>query len=180
MAQTIPVRFSYSNRRRRPKQNGRNVNNLISVRLNNSVETSGQFKCRTLPSFALINARSLLPKVDELAALVDSNGMDIVAITESWLHKDIDDNLLSISGYNIHRNDRTFSRVVVYVFIAHKIFLVSEDLISKIQILSVFGYGFVLHACQDPSRPLLFALCTTPLAEPLKNWLTLKNTWRIQ
>ena len=36
--------------------------------------------------------------------------MDIVAITESWLHKDIDDNLLSISGYNIHRNDRTFSR----------------------------------------------------------------------
>ena len=51
-----------------------------------------------------------MPKVDELAVLVDNSGMDIVAITESWLHKDIDDNLLSFSGYNIHRNDRTFSR----------------------------------------------------------------------
>ena len=62
--------------------------------------------------------------------------------------------------------------VVVYVFIAHKIFLVSEDLNSKLQILSIFGYGFVLHACQDPSRPLLFALCTTPsgrTAEELVN-----------
>ena len=110
MAQTIPVRFSYSNRRRRPKQNRRNVNSLISVRLNNWTETTSQFKSPTLPSFGLINARSLLPKVDELAVFVDNSGMDIVAITESWLHKDIDDNLLSISGYNVHRNDRTFSR----------------------------------------------------------------------
>ena len=71
---------------------------------------TGQFKSPTLPSFGLINTRSLLPKVDELAVLMDNSGMDIVAITESWLHKDIDGNLLSISDYNIHRNDRTFSR----------------------------------------------------------------------
>ena len=36
--------------------------------------------------------------------------MDLVAITESWLHKDIADILISISGYNIHCNDRTGSR----------------------------------------------------------------------
>ena len=110
MAQTIRVRFSYFNRQRRSKQNRRNVNNLISVRLDNLMETTCQFKSPTLTSFGLINARSLLPKVDELAVLVDDSEMDIVDITESWLHKDIDDNLLSISGYNIHRNDRTFSR----------------------------------------------------------------------
>ena len=72
MAQTIPVRFSYPNRRRRPKLNRRHVNNLISVRLNNLAETTGQFKSRTLPSFGLINARSLLHKVDKLAVLMDS------------------------------------------------------------------------------------------------------------
>jgi hypothetical protein len=40
--------------------------------------------------------------------------MDLVAITESWLHKDIDDILISISGCNIHRNDRTGGGVCLY------------------------------------------------------------------
>ena len=38
-----------------------------------------------LPSFLLINARSLLPKIDDLTAFLSANPVDLVAITESWL-----------------------------------------------------------------------------------------------
>jgi hypothetical protein len=54
-----------------------------------------------LPKLALINARSLLPKVDELIANLSINTVNLVAVTETWLNDDIEDNLVSIRGYNI-------------------------------------------------------------------------------
>lgn len=62
------------------------------------------------PSFFLINARSLLPKIDELTALLSVNPVDLVAITEPWLNNDIQDSLLHINGFNLFRNDRTTRR----------------------------------------------------------------------
>ena len=75
---------------------------------NNVVHNSGYNKF--LPSFCLMNVRSLLPKIDELSAFASSTPMDIIAITESWLNEDIDNNILSINGFNIHRNDRSTGR----------------------------------------------------------------------
>ena len=57
------------------------------------------------PSFLLKNARSLLPKIDELTSLLSTNPVDLVAITESWLHNDVQDSLLHINGFNLFRND---------------------------------------------------------------------------
>jgi hypothetical protein len=57
---------------------------------NNVVHNSG-FKF--LPSFCLMNVRSLLPKIDELSAFASSTPMDIIVITESWLNEDIDNNI---------------------------------------------------------------------------------------
>ena len=71
-----------------------------------------------LPKLALINARSLLPKVDELIANLSVNTVNLVAVTETWLNDDIEDNLVSISGYNIFRRDRPYRRgggVCVYL-----------------------------------------------------------------
>jgi hypothetical protein len=71
-----------------------------------------------LPGFYLLNARSLLPKIDELTALLSANDIDLVAITESWLNKDIDNSLLSISGFNLFRKDRVpYQRGAGYAFI---------------------------------------------------------------
>ncbi len=100
MAHTIPVRISYRNRRHRPKQNMWNASNLIRVRQFNPVETNKVTK-PMLPKLALINARSLLPKVDELIANLSVNTVNLVAVTETWLNDDIEDNLVSIRGYNI-------------------------------------------------------------------------------
>lgn len=52
----------------------------------------------------------LFPKLDELTALLATNPADLVAITESWLHEEIDDILLSVSGFNIFRKDPTSGR----------------------------------------------------------------------
>jgi hypothetical protein len=65
----------------------RNVNNLIQIKTNNFNNVSKQAQL-TLPSFYLLNARSLLPKIDELTALISTQPVDIVVVTESWLRKD--------------------------------------------------------------------------------------------
>ena len=59
-----------------------------------------------LPSFHLINARSLHAKVDELRTFLLCEPVDIIAITESWLH----DDLIAVEGFKIYRNDRSHSR----------------------------------------------------------------------
>ena len=58
-------------------------------------------KQSSLPTFCLVKARSLLPKLDELSVLLATNVVDFVAITETWLNGDFEDHLLSICGYNI-------------------------------------------------------------------------------
>ena len=57
-----------------------------------------------------MNVQSLLLKIDELCAFVSSAPIDIIAITESWLNEDIDNNILSTNAFNIHRNDRSTGR----------------------------------------------------------------------
>lgn len=47
------------------------------------------------------NARSLIPKLDELCAIVEAHNPDVVSIVESWLCADIPDNEISIPGYHV-------------------------------------------------------------------------------
>ena len=59
----------------------RNMNNLVQIKISNvnvTKQTQG-----SLPSFYLLNARSLLSKVDELTGLIYTKPVDIVAVTES-------------------------------------------------------------------------------------------------
>lgn len=57
-----------------------------------------------------INVRSLLPKIDSIRNDFKGSNIDVLCITESWLHWEIPDNLVSIAGYQLYRNDRTYSR----------------------------------------------------------------------
>ena len=52
------------------------------------------------------NARSLLPKLDNLAAVCVTCNPDIVCIVESWLSDDIQDNEMSLPNYSVVRLDR--------------------------------------------------------------------------
>ena len=94
----------------------RNMNNLVRIKISNvnvTKQTQG-----SLPSFYLLNARSLLSKVDELTGLIYTKPVDIVAVTESWLHNTIENRLLQLNDYNLFRKDRITGRgggVCVYV-----------------------------------------------------------------
>ena len=52
------------------------------------------------------NAKSILPKLDELVSLIDAHTPDLICIVESWLDKGITDLEIAIPGYISLRSDR--------------------------------------------------------------------------
>ena len=50
---------------------------------------------------------SLAPKINEIRKVVQNANLDLVCITESWLKDHIDNNSVTISGYNMICLDRT-------------------------------------------------------------------------
>ena len=52
------------------------------------------------------NARSILPKHDELQTIVSTRKPDILCIVETWLYEDILDSEVSLQGYKLFRLDR--------------------------------------------------------------------------
>ena len=52
------------------------------------------------------NARSLLPKLDDLKVLSETQFPDIICVVETWLSSDISDSELEITNYQIFRRDR--------------------------------------------------------------------------
>ena len=60
---------------------------------------------------AHINIRSLRNKVEEIEILLNICPFDILAITETYLDKKIDNRRLEIENYKIIRRDRTTGQV---------------------------------------------------------------------
>lgn len=71
-------------------------------------------KCFTSPSrnpvIMLLNARSLLPKVDELRLVTNIRRPTIICITETWLNDTVDSCNVGIDGYELCRMDRCYRR----------------------------------------------------------------------
>jgi hypothetical protein len=54
----------------------------------------------------LSNIMSLAPKIEELHAYIANASVDILCIVETWLQNHIDDNIVSLLGFNLIRRDR--------------------------------------------------------------------------
>ena len=67
------------------------------------VSSHGESQSLSIPYF---NARSILPKLDQLRALCAVDSPDIVCVVETWLDRDISDNELVVEGYRVVRKDR--------------------------------------------------------------------------
>ena len=90
------------------------------------------------------NARSLIPKLDELCALVEIHNPDVISIVESWLCADIPDNEISIPGYHIFRKDRNRHGGGVLLYIKD-IFVFRElpvDHCNNLEVLPILKLGF--------------------------------------
>ena len=74
-------------------------------------------------SIGHINARSLAPRLNDICHLVDSERLDILCVSETWLTEDVLDAVLLVPGYRLFRCDRPGGRRGGGVAI-----LVSDDL----------------------------------------------------
>ena len=112
------------------------------------------------PSLFVTNARSILPKIDELRLSVSTLRADVTIVTESWLHDKIEDDLLFLPNFNIFRCDRQLRRgggVCVWVNSSFDPYLLSPVLPmpSSIEII------FVRLSCHA-----FYALCCSVYVPP--------------
>lgn len=56
--------------------------------------------------FSHVNARSLLPKLDEIGHLVITSKAAVIAVSETWLDNSIQDGDVGLSGYYIYQRNR--------------------------------------------------------------------------
>lgn len=59
---------------------------------------------------AHVNVRSLTANFNQTKQLILNEKYDIIGISETWLHRGIDDGAVKIEGYSLIRNDRTGKR----------------------------------------------------------------------
>ena len=64
------------------------------------------FSANKFFSVLYFNCRSLLPKIDELAALCAANKPDVVCLVETWLSADVVNSEVAIHNYSLIRLDR--------------------------------------------------------------------------
>ena len=72
-------------------------------------------------SILYFNARSLIPKFDELCLLVETHQLDIVCIVETWLDHNISDNEIHLPGFHLYRLDRNCHGGGVLMYAQHNL-----------------------------------------------------------
>ena len=93
------------------------------------------------------NCRSILPKIDELAALCSTNNPDIVCLVETWLCGNILNNELYIPNYSIIRHDRNRHGGGVAIYIHNSIkyqILMTGPANLELLVVSLFRNNFKL------------------------------------
>ena len=75
------------------------------------------------------NIRSLSGKVDELRVVINDSksGIHIIAITETWLDKKIEDAEVDIPGYKIYRKDRDADGGGVAVYVRNDLSVIRRE-----------------------------------------------------
>ena len=82
-------------------------------------------------SIMYFNARSLIPKFDELCLLVETHQPDTVCIIETWLDHNISDNEIHLPGFQLYRLDRNRHGGGVLMYAQHN--LIVNVLPSQLQ-----------------------------------------------
>jgi len=82
------------------------VRNLHSLEGENSLRTADLSNNANNFNVLYYNARSLIPKMDELRAIVESQRPSVICIVETWLSSEIRDQEISLPEYQVIRLDR--------------------------------------------------------------------------
>ena len=93
------------------------------------------------------NARSLLPKFDELLILADSHNPDVICITESWLSVDIQDSEILIPGYQSLRHDRNRHGGGILMYVSHRFTVKLLPFHPSLELLTVTLHSGIFKFC---------------------------------
>ena len=74
-------------------------------------------KHNACPNLLHLNARSILPELDELHVLCVDNSYDIICIVEPWLSDKVANTELCIPGFTVFRKDRNRYGGGIIVFV---------------------------------------------------------------
>ena len=104
-------------------------------------------------SFLFFNARSILPKLEELSASCSIYLPDVICVVETWLSSDILDSEISLPGFSLFRRDRNRHGGGVLVYIQSGLFSSEIKLASSLEFIllsiktkkSVFHLGTFYH-----------------------------------
>ena len=80
-----------------------------------------------------LNVRSLIGHLDEIALLTVSQGLNILAVSETWLDVGISDGEISVPGYSVTRLDQNRHGDGVAVFCANYLNFsnLSQDILAS-------------------------------------------------
>ena len=82
-----------------------------------------------------LNVRSIIDKIDEIRLIISKTKLDLLCISETWLHEKINDNMINVPGYTIVRRDRNSNKrgggVCIYVR-SNMSFTCRDDLINDV------------------------------------------------
>lgn len=70
-----------------------------------NISTPLDFKSRTGLGFIHLNVRSLVSKMDMIKVWVNTTDVDIMVLSETWLKKSVNDDMIIIDGYKVYRTD---------------------------------------------------------------------------
>ena len=129
--------------------------------------------------FMHLNARSILPKMDEIRFLINKTQVGALCISETWLDPSINDSAIEMDNYSLIRKDRNRNGGGVCVFIRSDLhFSVREDLINEeAEIL-------MIDICLRKTNPILLGVCYRPqpnsFYEHLGNVLNKYPKWMVR
>ena len=81
------------------------MRNLHSLEGENSLRTADLSNNANNFNVLYYNAKSLIPKMDELRAIVESQRPSVICIVETWLSNEIRDQEISLPEYQVIRLD---------------------------------------------------------------------------
>ena len=134
-----------------PPALSRNGSNHSSVR---------PFAKNVIPTTMVANVQSLVPKLDELLAVLEVYSAEFVCLTETWLNESCPDSLVHLPGYLCFRNDLQNRVEAGSVHTSNHCSHASVCLISRNQTLSLYGYSSVPTDCPDVLRAFWLEQCT--------------------
>ena len=121
-------------------------------------------RCDKVPSFTFthLNVRSLFRHLDQVTEFAETASPDILALSETWLDSSVDDSMLFIPGFTIHRADRHRHGGGVCIYVCNSLTCRKVSISNNSSTSSVESIWLEVHSRSVPSKILVGCIYRPP------------------